>query len=139
MKLRYLVIPACALFLSIRASALPILVGEFPTADSGDATENVAVRTAIETYNTNFNPDLPQIFGAGSDPALINGWSEFVPKTTTVAPFFDNGDAKTVEWTAPNTFSSFYVLTKWGQGGANFDHALHFVSAGDTLLYNPGG
>ena len=139
MKLRYLLIPACALFLSVRASALPILVGEFNTTNSGNDTEKVAVRTAIAAYNTNFDPDLPQIFGTGTDPVLINGWSEFVPKTTTVAPFFSGGDDKTIEWTAPNTFSSFYVLTKWGQGGANFDHALHFLSAGETLLYNPGG
>jgi hypothetical protein len=62
-----------------------------------------------------------------------------VGKTTTVSSFFDGGDDKTIEWTAPNSFSAYYIMTKWGSGNANFDHALHYVLAGETLNYNPNG
>jgi hypothetical protein len=58
MNIRLPFLTALALFLCVHASAVPILVGEFATANSGDATEKVAVRTAIDSYNTANNPDL---------------------------------------------------------------------------------
>jgi hypothetical protein len=118
--------------------AVPILVGEF-ASNSSDANEKVAVRDAIIAYNVANDPDLPQLLGAGTDPSLINGWTTFVAKTATVLPYYNGGDDQTFGWAAPGTYSNYYVMTKFGQGQANFDHALHLLSAGDTLVYNPGG
>lgn len=131
-------IPALALFFAVQASALPILVGEFDPPNSGDATEHVAARTAIETYNSANNPDLSQLFGPGTDPALINGWEVFVAKTTETDAF-EGASEKILSFTAPGTYAEYYVFSKYGQGQANFDSALHHMLAGDVLSYNPGG
>ena len=53
-----LLIPALAVIFAVQASALPILVGEFKPANAGDATEHVAARNAIDSYNSTHNPDL---------------------------------------------------------------------------------
>jgi hypothetical protein len=115
--------------LSISARGGPILVGEWAGADSGDAEELATVQGVIAFYNFVVDPDLP----------AFAGLSEFVPKTEDIDPYLVGDDDKTIIWTAPNDHSFYYIMTKWGKGGANFDHALHYVLAGETLNYNPGG
>jgi hypothetical protein len=114
---------AASLALSASSYAGPILVAEW-AGGSGDATELAAVNTAIANYNTANNPDLPAL-GA-----------EFVAKTTSIGSYAP-GDGQTINWTAPSDFAFYYIMTKWGAGGASFDHALHYVLAGETLVYNP--
>ena len=133
-----LLISALALFFAVQASALPILVGEFKPANAGDATEHVAARNAIDSYNSTHNPDLSQLFGPGANPVLINDWSVFVAKTTDTGAFEGASD-KILSFTAPGTYAEYYVFSKYGIGQANFDSALHHLLAGDVLSYNPGG
>ena len=136
MKLRSF-LTALGLLAAGHLSAGPILVGQY-AGNSGDDNEKVDVRNAITAY-AGVGAPLPQLFGPGSDPSLINGWSVFAGKTTTVSPYYAGGDDKTIDWTAPSSFSAYYIMTKWGGGGANFDHVLHYVLAGETLNYNPNG
>lgn len=134
MKIKYL-LATVALFSTLQIRAATILVGEFNPANSGDATEHRAIRDAITAYNGSHDPDLSQLFGAGTDPSLINGWTVFVAKTTDIASYGN----QTLTFTAPNTFAEYYVFSKYGSGGANFDSALHHLDAGDAISYNPGG
>jgi hypothetical protein len=114
-----------SLALSASSYAGPILVDEW-AGNSGNANELADVNTAISDYNAANNPDLPAL------PA------EFVAKTTSIGSYAP-GDGQTINWTAPADYAFYYIMTKWGSGGANFDHALHYVLAGETLIYNPGG
>jgi hypothetical protein len=132
-----LLISALALVLAAQVNAAPILVGEF-TAKSGDDKEHVAIREAINTYNGSHDPDLSQLFGTGTSPLLINDWNDFVSKTTDIDGY-DSADGKTLNFTAPGTYAEYYVFSKYGSGGADFNMALHYLSAGDVLSYNPGG
>lgn len=131
---RYYIISAVLLW-AAQLSAVPILVGEFKPANAGDAAEHEAIRDVIAGYNATPAPDLSQLFGAGDNPSLINGWTVFVAKTTDVASY----GVHTLTFTAPGTFAEYYFFSKYGSGGANFDSALHHLLAGDFLSYNPGG
>jgi len=128
MKNTYLsTVLGCALIgAAMTASATPILVGEWASANSGN--ETAAVEAAITAYNGANDPDLPAL----SETTAVTIQSGAI---ATYAP----NDEKIIEWTAPSTYDYFYVLTKWGQGRANFDTALHYLLAGETLTYNPGG
>ncbi len=79
------------------------------------------------------NPDLP----LWEDTTLL---TDLIDKADPnyVGLFIPNDD-KVLEWTAPYDFEYYYIMTKWGQGQANFDHALHYMLAGETVTYNPGG
>ena len=114
-------------FGAMSAVAGPILVAEW-AGNSGAANELADVQTKIGDYNTANDPDLPAF--SGTTTLKIQDLS-----VTTYAP----NDEKLAEWTAPATYDYYYVMTKWGKGQANFDHALHYVLAGETLNYNPGG
>lgn len=130
MKNTYLsTVLGCALIgAAMTASATPILVGEWASASSGAATELAEVQAAITAYNTANDPDLPD----------FSGTTSVVIQDTVVTTYAPNDD-KIIEWTAPATYDYYYVMTKWGQGRAAFDTALHYVLAGETLTYNPGG
>lgn len=112
---------------AMSATAGPILVAEW-AGNSGAANELADVQSYIGAYNTANDPDLPAFSG-----------------TTTVtiqagnAAYITGGDDKVITWTAPATYDFYYVMTKWGKGPASFDHALHYVLAGESLNYNPGG
>lgn len=127
MKFSYLSpIAGVALALAtMSAAAGPILVKEWDGGNSGAATELQAVTDAINDYNGANNPDLPAL---GSALVIQDPPATYAPN-----------DSKVIEWTAPSTFAYYYVMTKWGIGQANFDHALHYVLAGEALTYNPGG
>lgn len=112
--------------LSTQATAY--LIDEWDSPDSGDDEQIAAIQAAIAAFNTAGNPPAPL---PAFDPALV-----FVAKTDDVEDF-DSADNQSVVWTAPSGDVSFYVLTKWGQGQANFDTALHLVTPGNTLNYNP--
>lgn len=135
--LRSILAPALAVALAAQVSAAPILVGEFTPANSGDATEHAAIRDAITAYNALPAADLSQLFNTATPPALINGWSVFVAKTTTLTGFTSGGQNLT--FTAPGTFAEYYVFGKFGQGQGAFDSSLHHLLSGDALNYNPGG
>jgi hypothetical protein len=120
-----------ALALAASALATPILVGVAESDNSGENSENLIMRGLIDTYNAANNPDLPLLFGSGATPSLLAGWIGF-PKDETQG-------SDEIVWTAPWTYAEYYLLTKWGQGGAAFDTALHYILAGQTLTYNPGG
>ena len=140
-----LFIPALALFFAVQASALPILVGEFKPESAGDDNERIAIRAAIEAYNSTHTPDLSQLFGFGivdkskeKQIPLINDWTVFVAKTDDVDGY-NGSDGKFINFTAPGTFAEYYVFSKYGIGQASFDSALHHLVAGDVLSYNPNG
>jgi hypothetical protein len=132
-KLAGLCIALCAVAAS--ANAVPILVGTWPSPSSGNAAENTASQAAIDAYNDVNNPDLPDLYDLDAPPNLLAGWIEF-PKVEL------NDGPHTFEWTAPDTYAEYYVLSKYGnpkKKGADFDTALHYLLAGDELSYNPGG
>ena len=133
MKLLY-ILCAAALLASARANAVPVLVGEIAPSNASAATEHVSIRTAIDEYDAG-NPNLSQLFGVGSDPGLINGWSVFLARTGDVLSFGDH----TIAYTAPASFSEYYVFSRYGLGGADFSSAVHYMNAGEVLSYNPGG
>ena len=135
-----LLISALALFFAAQVNAAPILVGEFKPSNGSDAAELAAIRTAINTYNGTHEPDLSQLLGFNADGDLmpINGWAEFVARTTDVSAYVD-ATGKVVNFTAPGTYLEYYFLSKFGIGGAEFNTALHHLTAGDVLSYNPGG
>lgn len=112
---------------AMSASAAPILVAEW-LGNSGAANELADVQAEILAYNVANNPDLP----------AFSGTTSVVQQSTSISTYAPN-DSKIVEWTAPATYDFYYVMTKFGKGQANFDHALHYVLAGETLTYNPGG
>lgn len=134
MKFKSLLIAALMALPAFQANAVTILVAEWAATDSADATELADVAAKILAYNSANNPDLPLLGTTTLLTTLAN-------KATTgnIGPLIPN-DGKVMEWTAPTgTYAFFYVMTKWGQGQANFDHALHYITAGDSLTYNPGG
>ncbi len=112
---------------AMSAAAGPILVAEW-VGNSGQANELADVQSYIAAYNTANEPDLP----------AFSGTTTVTIQSTSVATYAPN-DEKIIEWTAPATYDFYYVMTKWGKGQANFDHALHYVLSGETLTYNPGG
>jgi hypothetical protein len=137
MKLRTLASGlVCLLVLSAKLTAGPILVGELNFGNSGNETQNVGIRGAINTYNALPSADLPQIFGTGATPSLIDGWVELTNQNKTN---FHGADEKILNWTAPNTYTEYYLLSKYGSGGANWDTALHYLLSGEQVVYNPGG
>lgn len=112
---------------AISANATAILLDEWDAGSSGDDAEYNHVIQVIEDYNEDYEPDLPALPG------------EYLEKTTVIAGFGipnDEGEILTIEWTAPNDYDYYYILTKWGKGQADFDTALHFLLAGDELNYN---
>lgn len=109
---------------TMSAAAGPILVKEW-AGNSGAANELADVQTAISEYNTAKDPDLPAL---GSNLVVQDPPATYAPN-----------DEKVIEWTAPSTYDYYYVMTKWGIGQGTFDHALHYVLAGESLNYNPGG
>jgi hypothetical protein len=113
---------------AMSATAGPILVAEWESPNSGAGLEFAFAAAGIAAYNVANDPDLPAL--AGTTAVTI--------QNTSIATFAPN-DEKIIEWTAPATYDYFYVLSKYGQGQANFDTALHYVLAGETLTYNPGG
>jgi hypothetical protein len=112
---------------AMTASAAPILVAEW-LGNSGSANELADVQAKILAYNVANAPDLP----------AFSGTTSVTLQSTAVATYAPNNE-KIVEWTAPATYDFYYVMTKFGKGQANFDHALHYLLAGETLSYNPGG
>jgi hypothetical protein len=133
MKLSKLLTGAlAALALAASALATPILVGETESDNSGANNENVIMYHLIGVYNAGPSADLPLLFGSGATPSLLAGWFEYTKVEV-------GGDQQELVWTAPGTYAEYYILTKWGQGGAAFDTALHYLLAGQTLTYNPGG
>jgi hypothetical protein len=129
---RTLMALVASLALAANSYATPILVGTW-NGTSGDAAELVAVDAAIDAYNVANNPDLPE----------FSELTEFANKNTTPVSLYSlPGDEHTLVWTAPNDYDFYYIMSKYGNpknGGATFEHALHYVLAGDTLTYNPGG
>ncbi len=128
---RYGLLSVClAAYLSFagQVSALPILVSEWMGSNSGVATEANDVKNAINNYNSSHDPDLP-LFSEATAVVIQAGKSGYIT----------GGDEKVLTWTAPATYDYYYIMSKYGKGGANFDHALHYVLAGESLNYNPGG
>lgn len=117
---------------AFQANAITILVAEW-AGNSGDAEELADVAAKIVAYNTANDPDLPLLGTTSLLTTLANKAT-----AANIDPFIPNDD-KVLEWTAPNTYDFFYVMTKWGGGGTNFEHALHYITAGDSVNYNPGG
>lgn len=117
------------------AGAVPILVSEWfgpsglgnPQNDP-NSNEDASVAAQIVAYNAVNNPDLP----------LLAGLTKTVSQQTTSMTDFGN-DSNVLNWTAPMDCDFYYIMTKWGQGQATWDHALHYVLAGETVIYNPGG
>lgn len=150
MKSNLLLIAFGTLLLTASQSqAASILVDEWLSSSSGNSAEKIAVRTAINDYNTANNPDLSQIFDntnppPGNLPNLLAGWVELTPGPTSNFST-DNGINSVLNWVAPGDYAEYYILTKWGaaRGGPNaasMDTALHHLLAGDSIVnYNPGG
>lgn len=133
MKLKSLFIAAAMVVLpAFQANAITILVAEW-AGSSSDANELADVAAKIVAYNSANNPDLPLLGTTSLLTTLANKAT-----AANINPFIPN-DEKVLEWTAPNTYDFFYVMTKWGGGGTNFEHALHYITAGDSVSYNPGG
>lgn len=129
---------ACAAIVCLSAasvSAVPILVAEW-NGNSGDANELADVAAHIVTYNGANDPDLPLLNTTTLLTVLAN-------KAVNVGVYTPN-NSDVIEWTAPAGYDFYYIMTKWGQGSpkenpTGFEHALHYVLAGETLTYNPGG
>jgi hypothetical protein len=123
---------------TVSSQAHAYLIGEFETPNSGDATVNALAQDAIDAFNALgvFPAPVPDLNTANIFQAKVEG--------AGLSAFFGSDD-QSVHWEAPSGGDvNFYVITKWGQpqGGPNqadFDTALHFVTAGNTLDYNPGG
>ena len=124
---------AAACTMAAPALAVPILVDEWagpsglgkPITDPDN--EDYHVVQAILNYNSANNPDLP-LLSEASKIVIQAGNGSYI-----------SGDDKILNWTAPLDCDYYYIMTKWGQGGATFDHALHYILAGETVVYNPGG
>lgn len=132
--------------LTASLSAAPILVDEW-SGGSGDSTEKIAVRTAINEYNAANDPDLPQIFDntmppPGSEPNLLEGWFELDPGAVSDYSE-DEGPNSVLNWTPSlsDAYCEYYIMTKWGAPSrAPFDHVLHYLVDGDSIVdYNPTG
>ena len=126
--LKSLAVAALFAFAPLSSNATAYLIAEWASGNSGDAAEIQAVKDAIAAFNTqgNFPAPIPEL-----NTSLV-----FQAKTTDTGDY-EGSDDKSVVWTAPSGDVDFYVLTKWGQGQADFDTALHFVTAGNTLNYDP--
>jgi hypothetical protein len=116
------------------ASAIQILVGTWGgNSNSGDNSELCNAQWAIDAYNSSHNPDLPALatINPGKKPKATLLLDVHVPKTQV-----PNGE-HTFNWTADPQFSFYYVLTKWGNGGSGTDTALHYITAGEVLSFDP--
>ena len=128
------------------ASAVPILVGEWDSPDSNPGGELYLAQQAIETYNVPNDPDLPDIavLPLPADPHdTLAALPVFLGKFDDSDPELDDfipNDEKILEWTAPGDYAFYYVISKYGGGGqGTLDTALHYMLAGESLVFNPGG
>ncbi len=131
-KLKMLIFAGLLAMFSAQTQAITILVDEWLSGNSGEEAERLRAQQGLDAYNIANDPDLPTPLSS-----LVT-W----PKNDSPE---DLGQ-KTLTFTAPTGEYDFYfILTKYGSGalknfaGEPFDTALHYVSAGDTLTYNPGG
>ena len=131
---RFLIFAALLAMFSAQAQAVTILVDEWLSGNSGEAAERLRAQQALDTYNFTHDPDLPTPLSS-----MVTWEKNDNPEDL---------NSHTVTYTAPTgAYDFFFILTKYGSAngawkklnGDPFDTALHYVSAGDTLTYNPGG
>ncbi len=122
---------------ALNAGAIPILVSEWDGPSGlghpGNPAKNedASVAAQIVAYNVAHAPDLP----------LLGGLTKIVEQDDSLSKYVQTGSGgKILSWTAPTDCDFYYIMTKWGQGQADWDHALHYVLAGESIImYNPGG